>query len=212
MANDEITRLGEHVSARRRELGLSQLDVWKAGGPSNSTLTGLENGTAKTVSSSTLKKLDHSLSWESGSALRILNGGSPQELLPFQIDSQEAAQRGLTLEFQPKDLDLGDLVMLMRDLSDLSAAVARAKESGNLTEDVARAVKAVESRVYGIAADHMGGAGGLKDFAEALMYAADEAGKSSAISPDQKVVRYSADSSGVHVRPINGEAPSDDAT
>lgn len=75
--SQNVARLGEYVEARRRALGMSQIDVWKAGGPSNSTLTGIESGTSAKVSPSTLRKLDSALGWTEGSAGRTLNGGEP---------------------------------------------------------------------------------------------------------------------------------------
>lgn len=60
---------------------MSQIDVWKAGGPSNSVMTGLEGGNAKSVSAKTLAKLDAALQWEPGSARRVYeDGGEPTEL------------------------------------------------------------------------------------------------------------------------------------
>lgn len=72
MANwkpDQVRRLGDAVRARRDEMGLSQMDVWKAGGPSNSTLTDIENARATKVEYRTLRKLDEALGWERGTAL-----------------------------------------------------------------------------------------------------------------------------------------------
>lgn len=60
---------------------MSQIDVWRAGGPSNSVMTGLESGSARSVSSKTLSKLDTALQWEPGSARRVYEeGGEPVEL------------------------------------------------------------------------------------------------------------------------------------
>jgi hypothetical protein len=54
--------------------------VWKNGGPSNSTLTNLEAGTADRISPATLRKLDTGLRWAPGSAARVLDGGEPEAL------------------------------------------------------------------------------------------------------------------------------------
>lgn len=60
---------------------MSQIDVWKAGGPSNSVMTGLEGGAARSVSAKTLAKLDAALQWEPGSARRVYeDGGEPTEV------------------------------------------------------------------------------------------------------------------------------------
>ncbi|WP_411815538.1 helix-turn-helix domain-containing protein [Gordonia sp. SND2] len=76
MAND-VARLGAAIAERRRQLGLSQIEVWQRGGPSNSTLTRIENGLGDPPSSATLRKLDVALDWQSGSAARALDGGDP---------------------------------------------------------------------------------------------------------------------------------------
>lgn len=70
-------RLGQAVLARRRELELTQLEVWQAEGPSNTTLTQIENGLSKSLPRKTARKLDHALKWEPGSARRVWEGGDP---------------------------------------------------------------------------------------------------------------------------------------
>lgn len=71
------TRLAEVVLARRQELRLSQREVLERGGPSNATMTQIENGMARNPSEATLRKLDHALMWEPGSARRVLDGVDP---------------------------------------------------------------------------------------------------------------------------------------
>lgn len=70
-------RFGQVVLARREELGLSQRDVWKAGGPSGPVWTGIENASGPVPQQRTLAKLDKALQWTAGSARRVLNGGYP---------------------------------------------------------------------------------------------------------------------------------------
>lgn len=78
MAQD-IKRLGAAVSARRRELGLSQEDVQRLGGPSTTTLSKIENGTAKRIWERTARDLDRVLGWRAESALDVLYGlGDPR--------------------------------------------------------------------------------------------------------------------------------------
>lgn len=67
-------RLAEAVKARRHELQLSQLDVWQNGGPSNTTLTAVENGLVETLTRTTARKLDAGLQWPEGTAKRIHEG------------------------------------------------------------------------------------------------------------------------------------------
>lgn len=74
--------LAEAVRQRREELDLTQLDVWLSGGPSNSTLTEIENARIETLTRTTARKLDAALHWEAGSAKRVWEGGEPTPLLP----------------------------------------------------------------------------------------------------------------------------------
>jgi hypothetical protein len=73
-------RLAQLVWRRRTELGLSRLQVKERGGPSIPTLSDIEQTTVRTVSASTLGKLDVGLGWQPGSAAEILNGGDPRPL------------------------------------------------------------------------------------------------------------------------------------
>ena len=75
-------RFGQIVLARRLELDLNQLEVAAAGGPSNSTMTAIENGRLEDLSRATAKKLDRGLQWEPGSARLAWQGGTPVPLLP----------------------------------------------------------------------------------------------------------------------------------
>lgn len=69
---DFLARL---VKARRDELGLTQLDVWQADGPSNTTLTKIESGAIKALERATARKLDRALQWKPGSARNAFDGG-----------------------------------------------------------------------------------------------------------------------------------------
>lgn len=76
MANwpqDAVARLGDKVRARRAELNLTQIDVWRRGGPSNSTITEIESGEGSPTAP-TLQKLDLALGWPQGTAVRHLLG------------------------------------------------------------------------------------------------------------------------------------------
>ena len=92
-------RLGAAVLARRLELDLSQLDAWQSGGPSNSTLTTIENGRLTDLTRNTARKLDAVLRWEAGSARRIWEGtGQARPARPSVGSSDEAALRALVAE------------------------------------------------------------------------------------------------------------------
>ncbi|PYG00197.1 Helix-turn-helix domain-containing protein [Georgenia satyanarayanai] len=86
--SSDLKRFARIVLDRRNTLGLSQVDVWRAGGPSNSTLTKIEGGLPPEPSNATLRKLDVGLQWTPGSARSALSGGDPtpliQEPRPFR--------------------------------------------------------------------------------------------------------------------------------
>lgn len=77
----DLERFGRIVYSRRTELGMTQEQVAKAGGPTDTTMGKIENsewtpGNRKT----TLRKLDIGLRWTPGSAARTLAGGDPVPL------------------------------------------------------------------------------------------------------------------------------------
>ncbi|WP_052059910.1 helix-turn-helix domain-containing protein [Rhodococcoides fascians] len=61
---------------RRAQLSISQVELWKAGGPSNSTLTNIESGRDMPVHPKMLRKLDFALGWPPGRAYELLHGDS----------------------------------------------------------------------------------------------------------------------------------------
>jgi len=89
-------RLGQYVLARRTELGLSQSEVADAGGPSDTTLSKLENEGVDVVSNQTLKKLDAPLRWRAGSARAVLYGAEPAEIVDATVEAPAASVGGST--------------------------------------------------------------------------------------------------------------------
>lgn len=79
------------VLARRAELDMNQMEVWMAGGPSNTTLTKIENGLLETLTRTTARKLDAALKWEPGSARRAWEGGTPNRILQPGLTGRESA-------------------------------------------------------------------------------------------------------------------------
>lgn len=73
-------RFGEVVRTRREQLEMNQLEVGRAGGPSNTMLTAIENGLLSNLSPIMAKRLDAGLSWKVGSARAVWNGGDAQPL------------------------------------------------------------------------------------------------------------------------------------
>lgn len=74
----DLKRFGRIVYERRTELGLTQEDVARNGGPTDTTLGKIENGEWNPGNRKiTLRKLDTGLRWAEGSAQRTLAGGDP---------------------------------------------------------------------------------------------------------------------------------------
>ncbi|NLE82412.1 MAG: helix-turn-helix domain-containing protein [Rhodococcus sp.] len=74
-------RLGDYVLSRRRGLGMTRDAVRAAGGPSDTRLASIEEGTGPAPTPSTLRKLDTALQWTPGSAATVQRGGTPTELV-----------------------------------------------------------------------------------------------------------------------------------
>jgi len=134
----DLHNLAEHVLARRRAKDLTQMDVWKLGGPSNSTLTAIEAARGPAPSRSTLRKLDRGMNWSPGSARRVLLGGNPAteddirdmgQGLAKLIPSDPALDPGLgTRPPQSSDRSASELVQaLAAKVADLEAENARLK-------------------------------------------------------------------------------------
>lgn len=107
-------RLGQYVLARRDQLELSQYEVWQAGGPSNTTLSDIENGRMEKLNRTTARKLDVGLQWEPGSARRLFDGGEPTPLLPDVTPKHSAVLRKLIEEAE--DIDEPKRAELLRIL------------------------------------------------------------------------------------------------
>ncbi|WP_148046211.1 hypothetical protein [Nocardioides marmoriginsengisoli] len=89
---EDLERLGREVKARRRELRLSQMDVWKKRrGPSSTKLGDIESGEPPSPSSSTKEKLEAALEWEPGSVDRILDGGDPSPVPSSKVRHESQA-------------------------------------------------------------------------------------------------------------------------
>ncbi len=105
--------MAEAIRQRRSELGLTQKDVWRRGGPANSTLTALEGAVDVAVTPSTLRKVDDGLGWEKGTAASLLHGGRPAA----------ARSRGPRLP-DP----VGELIEALRDVRSATDRAVRSAE------------------------------------------------------------------------------------
>lgn len=79
METENWERLGQAVRARRKHLGLAQVDVSAAGGPSDETLRRLERGEPGPYMRRTLASLERVLRWKPGATEAISAGEDPSE-------------------------------------------------------------------------------------------------------------------------------------
>lgn len=123
-------RLAAAVRGRRLDLDRTQLDVWQAGGPSNTTLTRVENSEIETLTRTTARKLDKGLRWEEGSARRVWDGrGEPSPLpeLGVDLESLLAELNTNAAGFSKENLDY----MRARIEADIAARDAADHTSGS---------------------------------------------------------------------------------
>lgn len=109
-------RLGTAVLARRKELDLNQRGVADAGGPSDTTLSKLENGTVKVVSAATLRRLDTALEWTQGTARAIYEGKTSDATVRVRAAVTAAGTVGRW--HQPPWMSDVTYRRIMRDLDD----------------------------------------------------------------------------------------------
>ncbi len=125
-------RLASAVKARRLELGLNQMEVWNAGGPSNTTLTTIENGRLDTLTLATAKKLDRGLRWEQGSAMRVWEGGRASPVGPSSQDSGYVAAPGPRVEAGVSDdAVLGAIQQMHDDMRAMEDRLGERIEAGD---------------------------------------------------------------------------------
>lgn len=115
-------RLRDAVKARREELDLNQMEVWQAGGPSNTTLTAIEQGRLETLTKATAQKLDKGLRWRPGSAKAVFEGSG-------QAEPADATQVILDLMDRVRRTDLSPETK-EHILATLDGDLRRAREGG----------------------------------------------------------------------------------
>jgi transcriptional regulator with XRE-family HTH domain len=99
--------LGEAVRARRAQLGMTQHDVEQAGGPSDVTLSQIEQGTPRSYQQRTRITLERALQWKPGAVEAILAGEDPAAwvdptvLLVDGVNTLRGAPPGETLPLWP---------------------------------------------------------------------------------------------------------------
>lgn len=145
-----LGRFGEVVAARRARLGLTRFEVRDAGGPSDTTLGNIENGTlGRAPSPATLKKLDLGLQWAKGSAADALAGGEP---IPLESRSDENSRPG-NYSSGPDSivLPLGEINNLFALHRELNAVQESCRGSDRLADldQITASFNAFVSRVAG---------------------------------------------------------------
>lgn len=93
-------RLAKAVRNRMDELGVSQATVQGRGGPSTTSLTKITSG-AGYIQGSQLGKLDAGLQWPSGTAARILRGGSTLTSIADVSDEELLAEVARRMQGRP---------------------------------------------------------------------------------------------------------------
>mgnify|MGYP005989621271 CR=1 FL=1 len=111
-----MARFGAIVNKRRRELGLSLDDVAASGGPSQVTVSNIEQGTTNRPHFATFTKLDEVLKWKSGSAARAFDGQEPEALEEVRNRHRPSQSRGPNPD---------SVTVSMRTVGDLLTAAQR---------------------------------------------------------------------------------------
>jgi hypothetical protein len=118
-------KLAEAVKARRDELGLTQTDIGRLGGPSPAIVSAIENNRATQLTPRLRRGLDEALQWEAGSVSKVLAGGHAIPINPAsptdpgvadperwggaapliaKVEQVQAALNGLTFDVRETDL------------------------------------------------------------------------------------------------------------
>lgn len=134
----DYSALSRAVLARREQLGLTQDEVYAAGGPSNTKISQIEQGKAEVVSASTLRKLDVGLRWAAGTARGIVGGATqdasyvaaPGERVEGGLASDEAVEaiRAVRTEIQQMRADLSVVHDLKIEIEELRRMARRERE------------------------------------------------------------------------------------
>lgn len=130
VSGPDMARFGAIVNRRRRELGLSLDDVAAVGGPSQVTVSNIEQGATNKPHFATFAKLDTALSWTPGSAARTFDGQSP-EPLDLTDQTQASSRRRTASAIGPDDAavsmqTVGDLLVVAQKIERIAANSASA--------------------------------------------------------------------------------------
>lgn len=149
-----VDDLAMAVSGRRTHLGRSQLEAWKRGGPSNSTMTSVENAVSTSITSLTLHKLDMGLDWPSGTSLKLLRREVTPEAAVHIPEGEQWA--GLVDDETTEEFEQRELEMLDKTIAKLETDLANALQAGR--DSYARLLRndldGLQSRRMSLQAEH----------------------------------------------------------
>lgn len=115
---DQWSRLAYIVAKRRRELGLSQDAIRRAGGPSDVVLSRIEADEEPRPRDDTINKLDKPLQWEPGSARSVLAGGDAVPVGRY-VNLREVDLDALLSELRRRVLSPGEQSAVPGSFADL---------------------------------------------------------------------------------------------
>ncbi|MDG4857337.1 helix-turn-helix domain-containing protein [Streptomyces sp. T-3] len=99
--DEQWKRLGQRIADRRRELGLTQVELAQAAGVDVKSIVSIEKGTPRKRWPTSLPRLEAPLGWVPGSTREMANGGDPTPLPSANQPGrapQGAASTGLDAE------------------------------------------------------------------------------------------------------------------
>ncbi len=122
--------LAKAVKARRTELGLTQADIGRLGGPSPAIVGAIENNRQTQLSPRLRRGLDEALRWEPGSVSRVLAGGPAPATNPASPTAPRSSQperwgsaAPLIAEFERVQRALSGLSVDVREADSFDPAV-----------------------------------------------------------------------------------------
>lgn len=129
-------RLGNYVTRRRNELGLTQSQVQARGGPSVATVRNIELAVKGSYRDSALFSLERVLGWPAGAVNRILAGGEPHDTRPatgltYPADDELAAAEALLRAIR----DNPNRSKPLRDMADAQLAQLAAIRAADREEE-----------------------------------------------------------------------------
>ena len=151
--------LGIAVKNRRIELGMTLKEVAAAGGPSDTTLAGIENGAAVKLSPSTLRKLDQGLQWKPGRAREIYGTA---HISHAEVSQSRHPSRAYGVE--PNEIDQKDMVELLIDAGHVYRALVAIAAGERTAEALLDPAAKLHRAVMNVGSSYFGGQEEFDDY------------------------------------------------